>query len=344
MRRRAFLAVAGSSLATAAAGCTASIQDRTWIGHPFAGTTVTVRVDDRSDTDHDVAAIAREALAYWEDHSEAYAGFEVSFDVVAADDPDLVVEYVDDPDDCRDVEGYSEHVLGCAPIVRPGTRLRETVRAIVVAGARPYGKIRITTKHELGHVLGLGHDDEPQEIMSTRPELRIPMYDLRVEIWETVLDAHERVSDATRSFNDGVVAWDASNYEDAGTAFEAAADDYGAARRLFADARERADAFADDQRVETVDLAGLQRDLDRLVDRAILGEEVTASMIEAVAAAVTGDRREANEHVTAANEGIREFAEFPSPELRDVAIALGLVRGFDRDEPAADGGGDGIDE
>jgi predicted Zn-dependent protease len=55
----------------------------------------------------------------------------------------------------------------------------------------------MTAKHELGHLLGLGHDDEPSEVVSSRPEDRIPDYERRVECWETAQTGVEQTNEGS---------------------------------------------------------------------------------------------------------------------------------------------------
>ena len=150
--------VAGGCLGLAAPGSS---------GHPLAGTTQTVRVADNSDGPHDVEENARQALSYWEANAEEYAGFEVGFELDGSADADLVIAYGDDPRGCENVPEYSSRVLGCAPLLREGTRVPQPITARVVAAARPPGSIRVTTQHELGHMLGLTHDDPPGYVMET---------------------------------------------------------------------------------------------------------------------------------------------------------------------------------
>ena len=333
MRRRQFVGAATGALATGLAGCA---MPGAGSRHVFADGTTTVRIVSESDSDHDLVRNARESLEYWEAHSMEYVDFPVEFAVVDDENPDISIEYVDEPSRCETVENYSERVLGCAPVIRPGQRFRGTATAIVVAGARPFGKIKITTKHEIGHILGLGHDDDPQDIMSNRPELRIPMYELRIAIWETVLAAHERTRIGSQFFGHGVDTWNEQNYEAAEGAFEEATDTFAGGRADLDGARDRAEEFAGDPRVETVDLDGVRSKLDTLVRRMELAEGFSSAMTEAARAASADDGSTASARLEEANEGIREFSELASPELRDVAIALGLVRGFDRDEPVVD--------
>lgn len=335
MRRRAFLlATAGVAMTAgcASTGTDGSGSDR----HPFAGETVTVRIDERSETEHDLQATARDALAFWAAESETYAGFEVGFEVDETEDPDMLIAYADDAGGCEDVPGFSEQVLGCAPLLQAGTRVPRPVVARVVAGARPVGKVRITTKHEIGHVLGLGHDDDPRRVMSNRPEDRIPLYELRIDIWERTLTGNERTNEAATLYRHAVGSWNAGEYEAAGPAFVAASDAFTDASELFQTARGLSEGFEGDSQVETVDIAGGQSLLSTLGERTGLMGSAAAAMGEASGAAAAGDRSTASERRDAANADITAFRDLDPVEVRDVAVALGLVRGFDRTERVVD--------
>lgn len=167
---------------------------------------------------------------------------------------------------------------------------------------RPFGKVRITTKHEIGHVLG----------------------------------TQERSNDGTRLFDLGVESWNDRRYEAAESAFGAANDEFTGARELVDSAIEGIEAFVGHPRVETVALGDLRSHLQRLRDRAAAAERFTAVMVEASIAAASGDSARANEGLDAANEGLGEFNDIGAIELRAIAVSLGLVRGFDRDEPVVE--------
>jgi len=336
MRRRAVLAGAAGLAATA--GCLSLPESED--SHPFAGETVTVRIDEQSDTPHDLQANAAETLAFWEENSETYAEFEVDFEVVESETPDMVIAYVDDPRGCADVEGYSERVLGCAPVLLSNTRVPEPVVARVVAGARPFGKITITAKHEVGHVLGLGHDDEPREIMSNRPEDRIPLYSLRVDIWELVRNGAERTNEASSLYAQAIELWNGGEYEAAGEAFEDTRATFADAVSTFESARGMTAEFEGRSQDETVDLDGVRELLSVLAERVGLLVSAAGTMVEAADAAAAGDGETANARRDEANDRIDAFSEGGSVQVREVAMALGLVRGFDRDDTVVEFDGD----
>jgi len=139
MQRRRFLEAVGGSAAAGVAGCLSLTPGSD--EHPFAGTTQRVAIEDVSTSDHDLEQNTEESLAFWEENSESFAGFDVSFRLVESS-PDLVIRYADSPEGCEDVEGFdSTRVLGCAPVLVPGRRVPDPVVARVVAGDRPFGLV-----------------------------------------------------------------------------------------------------------------------------------------------------------------------------------------------------------
>lgn len=331
MNRRRFLTVAATGVACA--GCLAvdapGTDDDT---HPLAGTTQTVRIDDNSDGPHDLHRNARESLEFWEENAEHYAGFSIDFEIVESEDPDIVIAYGDDPSGCENVPEFSNRVLGCAPLLRPGRTARRPITARVVASTRPYGKIRITTKHELGHVLGLDHDDEPLQIMSDQPADRIPMYQQRIDIWETTLGVTEDSSQAMSVLNHGIRLFGEAEYDGAALAFEESREQFADLAARVTGARTDSEAFEADEAVETVELDQLQALLTRLIERFELASEVAAALVESSRAAAAEQFDDSEAALDVARDRIRAFDALEPVELRDIAIALGLVRGFDLDE------------
>ena len=331
MRRRQFCTAAGACCLGGLAGCTALDIPGGTQSHPFADSTVGIRVENRGETDHDVEANAREAIEFWAAEHEQYLDFGVGFELVE-EQPDVVLAYVDTPEACSEVENYSENVLGCAPLLRPGHRVSRPVTAYVVAADRPYGSVRTTAKHELGHVLGLDHDDEPLEIMSNRPEDRIRLFSVRIDSWEAALAAHEEHNTATRELNDGIAAWNDERYGEAAESFETSEAAFETAASEIRTARDRVADLDVDPPLETVDFETLTADLERRADRLAVGSEITSIMGEASQTAADGRESAARGRLSEVNELLGEFRSIGWAEIRTVAVALGLVRGFERED------------
>ena len=344
MYRREVVTIGAAGGLTTIAGCLGDeLLPEGEPRHPFANQTVAVAVANESDTPHDVHRNAQEALAFWEEHASTYVGFSISFELVDTEQ-DMTIRYVDSPEACRNIEGYSELVLGCAPLITPLHQLPSEVTAYVVASRRPFGKIRITTKHEIGHILGLNHDDEPREIMSNLPEDRIPLYHVRIDIWEGVLTAEDHATTGITFYHHGVEQWHEQTFEAAGAAFNASVDSYMAAHSSLIEAQNRIDELADHPRVETVAIDDLRGHMGRLLARMEAAIAISESMANASTSAAEDDVDEANQYISLANEHLQTMRAIERIQLRDVAIALGLVRGFDRDEPVIELDSDGTGE
>lgn len=149
-----------STTATAAEGAVAPREN------PYGEGTLTVAVSNEVNDSRDFAPLVRGALDFWEANDRRYVGYEVDYRVVAdAESADVVVRFVESVEEC----GREDHVAGCAPLVTGGPVDRPvTVR---VRGGFSDDSTTLVLQHELGHTLGLGHDDEPQSVMSARSVL-----------------------------------------------------------------------------------------------------------------------------------------------------------------------------
>ena len=170
-----------------------------------------------------------------------------------------------------------------------------------------------TLKHELGHTLGLGHDDEPARIMSNDPEDRIPDYHER----RTILEAY---NDSVTPYNRGATAW--SNTLDAWNDGDfrltehyavQASDAFADALSLIDDARTTASS------IRAHDVAALLSESFQHANYRRMAAEAAADMAQAAQAGRNPEpyRRSANEY----NSEARNI-QFHSSRV--VATELGL--------------------
>lgn len=337
LRRRELLrgvaaGLGGTGLSASLAGCTdvrEFAEDSDPRGHPLAGTT-TVAIVDQSDSTHDLEAITDTSLSFWSQNAQQYAGFEVEFRRVEAGsdtDPDVEIEFLDSREELDGCQEHStENILGCAPLIRENNRIDRPVVAEVVATGRPSGEVEITTKHEIGHLLGLGHDAEPAYIMSNRIEDRLPEYEARTEVLEAFRAGWQTRNDGTEAYNEGIGYWNDDAYQQAIDPFERARNRYRSIHDHITTAEAAATAFEEMQRPETVDRERLQRYFETTRTVADLLIEAAESMRAAAEAMTDGDRSTARQRQQAANDALEELDGIDAPSPADVGRALGLVR------------------
>ena len=135
------------------------------VDNPYDEGTLTVAIDAANvSAGRDVRPAVREALDYWEANSRHYAGYAVDYRLLSEDaaqsEADLVVRFVSDISDC----GREQHVAGCAPYVTRGP-VKRPVTVRIKTGFDD-NSTTLVLEHELGHTLGLGHDDEPSDVMA----------------------------------------------------------------------------------------------------------------------------------------------------------------------------------
>ncbi|MFC4552851.1 MULTISPECIES: matrixin family metalloprotease [Halorussus] len=155
-------------------------DDGTSRANPWGESTLTVAVNNTANESRDFRPLVRDALGFWSNSSEEYAGFPVDYELVSnasggtagrGEEVDVVVKFVDKIEQCANVTDPA----GCAPYV---TRRGQVSRPITVeiAGSYSNNSTRLILQHELGHTLGLNHSAEPQRVMSHTSQLTtLPM-------------------------------------------------------------------------------------------------------------------------------------------------------------------------
>jgi len=134
------------------------------VDHPsiYGKTNVSLYVDS-SQIDRNISSIIDNSTAFWEDHAEQTAGYPIEYqrvENIGAADQILRYESVAECGD-HNLTDYN----GCAD--RPDGDVGQlTISGSVEQNlSDPY--LQETTTHELGHMLGLTHDDPPDYVMET---------------------------------------------------------------------------------------------------------------------------------------------------------------------------------
>lgn len=132
--------------------------------NPYGSDELAVYVND-SMVDRIVQPYVRSALDYWEENSEEYAGYPVEYRIVNSTvSADIHVTFTH-VSMCGLSIRLDGPYLGCADVVKPYSDAPSTVEVAIQHNLSKRGMER-TLIHEIGHTLGLEHDDEPREYMT----------------------------------------------------------------------------------------------------------------------------------------------------------------------------------
>jgi len=135
--------------------------------NPWGSEPVVVAVADPAGTDREWTRLVREATAFWEANAERFAGFPIEYAVRPdATNPDVVIEFVETVPEC---DGSSD-AAGCAPLLTDGRQIDRPETVSVRTGFSDDSTVTVI-QHELGHTLGLTHDDGPADVMAARSVL-----------------------------------------------------------------------------------------------------------------------------------------------------------------------------
>jgi hypothetical protein len=146
-----------SSDASATASSSADAGTNPWASDP-----VVVSIRAPADQRARYRNLTRRALDYWETNSAEYVGYPVEFRLT--DDamrPDVRITFVEYVRSC----GREDHAAGCAPRIENPRHASLPADVEVKTGFDDASTVRVI-EHELGHVLGLGHDDAPRDVMA----------------------------------------------------------------------------------------------------------------------------------------------------------------------------------
>lgn len=333
--RRAFLVAAG---AVAAAGCLdsgdsseegagdgTSGEGKTAAGtatpepaHPLADRTATVAIERVEADRQRLERLLREAIAFWNDNHTRYLSYATTLEYQPdAEEPAILVSELPAIEECGIHEGGN--FAGCATYLTAGANnsLPANVRLVPDSSDWLY---RTVIQHELGHVLGLGHDDEPAAVMDTSVEARYPEYEQRREILDLRKEWITEYNDAAEILSTAFDAADDEDYETAASRYETAGEHYRVAGELVESAAATAEelsAFEPADRERLVELLDSERSFVESMRSAI---EYLKSGSEQIAGG-DGGYETYNEGVDRYNATVQQSL----PETEAYIAAVGLV-------------------
>lgn len=177
MDRRTFLSHTGVGIAMMIAGSTNPLVTNTPrysdrvdvpeknISNPYGKQELAVQFSQQSELQYDVFALTREALDYWEEYSEKFVGYPITYNLSHNHDtPDVLIRFVESIRKCGK-RSTNKKITGCADLVQDVDLIITPVTARVTTGRERDETLR-TLIHEIGHTLGLTHHDEPANFMS----------------------------------------------------------------------------------------------------------------------------------------------------------------------------------
>jgi predicted Zn-dependent protease len=149
------------------------------LDNPWDHSPITVYIDDKNVPSHYSPTYyeqVEKALEYWEKGGNGNLDYTPVFEVVDSEDADIMIRWVEN---LESVEGAPSGVAGYANPGISGDRFVEVEIVLEVGnyqgkGWRQYGDATMLSisKHELGHALGLGHSNDPKDIMYPEHEMR----------------------------------------------------------------------------------------------------------------------------------------------------------------------------
>ncbi|MFB6183258.1 MAG: matrixin family metalloprotease [Haloarculaceae archaeon] len=134
--------------------------------NPWANETVGVAVDAPAGQQRRYRNLTRRALRYWNDNARQYTGYHVRFRLVNHSDARIHVAFVAHVRTCD----QEDHTAGCAPLIEHPALAPHPVNVRVERGFDDASTV-LVVEHELGHVLGLGHDEGPANVMAATSDL-----------------------------------------------------------------------------------------------------------------------------------------------------------------------------
>jgi hypothetical protein len=312
--RRGWLAVCA---AAGVGGCTNVDSLLGPDAHPFADRTVPVQIQTVQQEFDRLERLLKAALSFWNETQETLPySTTLTYDP-ETDTPDVLVSEVPTIAECGVHTG--DDITGCAPILQSGDQ--SELPASLEVNPQPPGEdwhYRRVIEHELGHLLGLTHDDEPARVMHASWQQRYPQYERRRHVFELRQERGESYNQGVQYVSEGFDAAEADEFGAAGEQFQQARGAYRDAQETIATAR----AVADE--LEPFEPA----DLDRLDALLTTETEFVQTVLDGLEAMVEGaELLSANEDdgVSVYNDGVGVYDDATDIEIPGSEAYLSAV-------------------